>query len=351
VEAAVTALPVNEVVGRVEAELTAFWSTPDEQSGEPMPKVRSSTMSYAIVAGAAELDRSREATELLADTHPGRAFLLTTSGRLAPWEVDYEVRAACRLDGGSQPICYDWLEMTFGAVASERAGSVVTALALPEVPVVVEVGRGAPRTLVAALLPRAERLIVDSSHTSAARIAEMAAVAGAPIGDRQFVRTYTWRELIARFFDDALEATGAIGQVTVARTPGGATEPAALLLGWLVARLGWTFEARDRARDRRGERVIVTLRDEARDDIGPGEITGVWIDATLGGEPLSLACARSGDNPRKVSWTRKGARTSSHEHALGFRDEPWVLVKAIDATKGDQVYRDALVIAADWSAR
>lgn len=346
-----TALPVSEAVGRIEAELAAFWSSPDEQSGAPMTKVRSSTMSFAFVGAQNEIEHARDVTASLADTHPGRAFLVSTSGRLAPWEVDYEVRAACRLDGGSEPICHDWIEMTFGAMASERAGSVVAALALPEVPVVLEVGKGAARPLVAALLPRAERLIVDSAHTSPARIAEIAQASGVPVGDRQFVRTYTWRELVARFFDDALPALETIRDVTIARTPGGATEPAALLLGWLGARLGWSFDAKNRARTRHGQAVSITLRDEPRDDLPAGQITGVWLEATLEGEPLSLACARAAEDPKRVAWVRKGARTSSHVHPLGFRDEAWVLVKAIDATEGDHVYREALALGADWSGR
>ncbi len=346
-----TALPVGEALSRIEGELASFWSSPDEQSGAPMTKVRSSTMSFAIVVASSEMEHARETTDALVDTHPGRAFLLSTDGRLAPWEVSYDVRAACRLDGGTTPICHDWIEMTFGAMACERAGSVVTALALPEVPVVVEVGRGAPRALLPSLLPRAHRVVVDSAHTSPARIAEIARTAGVPIGDRQFVRTYSWRELVSRFFDDALAALGTIREITVARTPGSATEPAALLLGWLGSRLGWSFPARDHARDRRGEPVRITLRDDVREGLSPGQITGVWIETSLEGKPLSLACVRDRENLKQVGWTRRGARVGSHEHALGHRDEAWVLVKALDAMEGDRVLRESIVLAAQWSER
>jgi len=347
----VTALPVGEALARIEGELAFFWSSPDEQAGAPMTKVRSSTMSFVFVAASAEMDRARETTDALVDTHPGRAFVLASDGRLAPWEVSYDVRAACRLDGGTTPICYDWIEMTFGAMACERAGSVVSALALAEVPVVVEIGRGAPRALLPSLLPRADRLIVDSAHTSAARIVEMLGSSGVPVGDRQFVRTYQWREFVARFFDDAGPALRSIREVTVGRTPGGATDPAALFLGWLGSRLGWSLEARDRARDRSGEAVRITLRDDPREGLAPGQITGVWIESSLEGQPLSLACVRDRENPKQVAWTQRGARVSTHEHALGHRDEAWVLVKAIDATEGDRVLREALVLAAPWSER
>ncbi|MDI1451277.1 glucose-6-phosphate dehydrogenase assembly protein OpcA [Polyangium sp. 6x1] len=345
-----TALPVGEALARIEAELASFWSAPDEQAGAPMTKVRSSTMSFAFVAAPSEVEQARAIADALVDTHPGRAFVLTSDGRLAPWEVSYEVRAACRIDGGT-PICFDWIEMTFGAMACERVGSVVAALALPEVPIVVEIGRGAPRALLPSLVSQADRLIVDTAHTSAVRIAEVLQASTVPVGDRQFVRTYQWRELVARFFDDARSALGVIREVTVGRTPGGATEPAALLLGWLGSRLGWGFETRDRARDRHGEPVRITLRDDPREGLPPGQLTGVWIESSLEGQPLSLACARDQENPRQVAWTRRGARVTSHEHALGYRDEAWVLVKALDATEGDRVLRDALVLAAQWCER
>jgi glucose-6-phosphate dehydrogenase assembly protein OpcA len=350
VEAAVTVLPVGDAVGRIENELTTFWSSPDEQTGSPMTKVRASTMSFVLSVAASEMERANATADKLADTHPGRAFLLTTDGRLAPWEVSYEVRAECRLQGEAEPICHDWIEMRFGVMAVERAPSVLSALMLAEVPVVAEIGRGAPRTLVNALVPHADRLIVDSAHTSPARIAEIARSTKAPLGDRQFARIYSWRDLVARFFDDAVGALGAMRSVTIGRTPGGETEPAALLIGWLGSRLGWSFEARDRARSAGGDAIAITLRDEPRRDLDPGQITGVWIETALGGEPLSLACARC-KLAGTLHWTCEGALRSTHEMPLGYRDEDWVLVKAIDATEGDAVYRQAILAAADWCGR
>lgn len=346
-----TALPVKEALGRIEAELAAFWSAPDEQSGQPMPKVRSSTMTYAVVTNQTDIDRAREATESIVDTHPGRTFVLTVDGRLAPWELKHDVRMACRLDGGAQPICYDWLELTFGAMACERAGSILDTLSLPEIPVVIELGRGAPRTIVNSVTHHADRLIFDSAHTQISRLAEVAAATRCPIGDRQFVRTYTWRELFARFFDDALTALDHIHEVTIGRTPGGTTEPAALLLGWIGSRLGWTFDTKNQARDRQGKAIRVVVQDETIDGLGPGEITDVWVQSRFEDEPFSLSCNRRRENPTQVYWQRSGARTSSHEHALGRRGEDWVLVKAIDGTESDRIYRDVLAKAAEWSAR
>jgi glucose-6-phosphate dehydrogenase assembly protein OpcA len=157
--------------------------------------------------------------------------------------------------------------------------------------------------------------------------------------------------MIARFFDDALGAIDEIRKVTIGRTPGGVTEPAAMLLGWLGARLGWAFDSRREARDRQGKTVAIVLQDEPVAELSPGELTDVWIETSFEGKPLLLACCRRRENTGQVCWTRSGARTSAHEHALGRRGEEWVLVKAIDSTEGDRVYREALRMAADWSAR
>jgi glucose-6-phosphate dehydrogenase assembly protein OpcA len=351
VEEAVTTSPVNEAVARVESELSAFWAAPDTSTGEAAVKVRAATMSFVVVASQAEAERLRAATEDLAQTHAGRAFLVGLDGRIAPWEAATDLYAVCRIDG-SVPICYDRVEIMFGAMAAERAASVVRALALPEVPVVLEAAAGAPSLLIDALAPICDRVIVDSAHMPLARVAEVIERAGGPVADRAFVRTFSWRELTARFFDEAPSAARAIRRVTVGRTTGGKVDPTALFIGWLASRLGWSFNTNTKysATDAAGRPVEIALADEPRADVPPGVLTSVRIATEIDGAPLELRCART-DAPGIVRWTMEGARTLCHEHPLGFRDETWVLIKAIDALEGDRVFREAALAAADWSAR
>jgi glucose-6-phosphate dehydrogenase assembly protein OpcA len=247
-------------------------------------------------------------------------------------------------------ICHDKVAITFGTMSALRASSVIGALALSEVPTIFEVGKGAPPALVGELSKVAARVVVDSSHTSVTRIAEIARATRAPVADRAMVRAFSWRELIARFFDEAPDAAFAVRAVEIERTPGGAQEPAALLLGWLGARLGWTFEAKTEACGKGGIRIAIRLADTARSDLGPGEITSIQITSEIDGVELVGRCERSGD-PRVVAWSLDGARKTSHQHALGYRDETWVLLKAIDATEGDVVYKETVVKAAEWRAR
>ncbi|MFO0757925.1 MAG: OpcA/G6PD domain-containing protein [Byssovorax sp.] len=337
---------VSDAVSRVEAELGAFWSQAND-GGEV--KARAATMNFVAVGAQNQAEALREQVSMLAGTRAGRVFLMTLDGRLAPWELVPDVSAVCQKES-ELVVCYDRIELRFGAMAAARAPSVLTALAIPEVPTIVEVARGAPSVLVDPLLLRCDRIIVDSADVGVARVAEIAARSNKPIGDRAFVRTFSWRELCARFFDDAIDATRAVKRVTITRTVQGKNDPAGLFLGWLAARLGWRFQGRDAAVDRRGSAVAIEVVEEPPSgEIGAGEIRAVRIEAELGGAPLELSCARYPDEPHTVRWARRGALSDEHDHALGFRDEAWVLLKCIDATEGDRVYREAVVAGAEWS--
>lgn len=341
-----SAHPVVEAVAKVESELATFWSAPDEKSGSV--KVRAATLNYALATGMGELESAFSVCDALTDTHAGRAFVLGVSGRLAPWDADVSVHAECRIDT-SVPICYDRVTVAFGAMAVERAPSVIRSLALPEVPLIVESGAGAPASLLDLVAPMADRLIVDSAALSPARIEALIRKTGGAVGDRAFVRTFSWRELVARFFDAVPEALHGIRRVTIGRTPGSKQEPAALYIGWLASRLGWILRSRECAHDRDNKAIQIAVADETRDGLGPGFLCSVKMEAELGGEPLILECSRT-STPSVARWTISGARTAEHEHRLGYRDECWVLVKAIDATEGDAVYRQAVLAAAQWSA-
>lgn len=336
---------VSEVVSKVEAQLSAFWAATADEQGHI--KARAATMNFIAVSAPAEVDAQRAAVEDLAQTRAGRAFLVTLDGRLAPWDLEPDVSAVCHKEGDIV-VCYDRIELHFGAMASVRAASVLAALSLSEVPTIVEIGRGAPAPLTDALVKIADRVIVDSAHTAASRIAELAARTAAPFGDRAFVRTFSWREMVARFFDEAPGAERAIGRVEIERTTEGRADPAALLLGWLGSRLGWRFESATRAVDAEGLPVDLAVRAPAAGDLGPGEIGAVRLTTAIDGRPLFCEVARKHDE-RGVRWSMSGPRSARHEHPLGFRDEGWVLRKAVDSTEGDPVYRAAVVAAAEWS--
>lgn len=337
---------VSEAVSHVEQELKAIWSTVTAE-GEA-PKVRASTMNLVVVTDHAELDRLREATHELGLTHAGRAFLVWVDDGLAPWDVASDVSAICRAADGSQ-VCSDRVELGFGTSAASRVASVVAALTLSEVPVVLELAIGAPAPMVDELAAHAERIVVDSAFTPLGRIAELAQRTKATVADRNFVRAFTFRDLIARFFDAEPSLARSVRRIEVARTAGSKLEPASLLIGWLGSRLGLRFESRVSAVDEAGRAVELALTDAARDDLGVGEIVAVRlsVEATQGAELTRYSVERAPGRPRTLSWIKNG---EAHEHPLGFRDETWVLIKAIDDRGVDAVYREAVLAGATWEA-
>lgn len=349
---------VSDALARAEAQLASFWSAPEGAAGERAVKVRASTLNYVVLCAPQDADAYREAAERLSESHGGRTLLLTMSGRIAAWDLVPDVHAVCRIDG-AVPICYDRVDLTFGAVAASRAASVVHALALPELPTYVEIGAGAPTPLVDAVAGKFDRLVVDSARTSVLALAKLVGRAACPVADRAMVRNYAWRELAARFFDGAVGAVRTIRRVEIARTPvrsslsaGAGSElqdPAPLLLGWLASRLGWTFASRTLARDAKSEPVELVVTDDARSDLAPGQLTALRLHSLEGGEPLDCAIERS-TGAASVCWKMRGARQADREHALGFHDETWVLIKAIDAREGDAVTRAAVLAAAKWEA-
>ncbi|WP_437312421.1 glucose-6-phosphate dehydrogenase assembly protein OpcA [Sorangium sp. So ce385] len=352
---------IAEVIKRVESELAEFWSSPDESRPEPAPKTRASTMNFVAVGSRAEVERLKEQAEELAETHAGRTLLITLDDRLDPLSVQADWSATCRR-AGEVPICYDRVELTFGVAAAERVASVVSALTISDVAVIVELAPGAPNVLGDALAPICDRLVFDSAETCIERIAEVARGTKAPLADRAFVRTFSFRELVARFFDDMPEACRAIRRVEIARSAGAKPDPAALLLGWMGSRLGWTFESRGpaqpggagvsgRARAADGAPIEIALLDgPPAGEQAQRRIDGVRLFTSLRGEPLSLGCVRLDKAPATARWTMEGARSADHLHPLGYRDETWVLTKTIDSLEGDRLLREAVLAAAAWSA-
>lgn len=349
---------VSDAVAHAEAQLASFWASPGTSGGEAVTKVRASTLNYVVICAPQDADAYREATERLSETHGGRTLLLTMSGRIAAWDLVTDIHAVCRIDG-AVPVCYDRVDLTFGAVAASRAASVVRSLVLPELPTVVEVGAGAPQPLVEAVAGKFDRLIVDSEKIALPAIARILQHATCPVADRGMIRTYSWRELTARFFDEAPAALRDVRRVEIARTPtrapsagnigGGAQDPAAVFFGWLGSRLGWTFSSRSAARDPRGQTVELALVEDDRTDIGPGHLGAVRIRCALEGHPLDCTIERT-TAAAAVRWKMRGARHADRENALGHKDETWVAIKAIDSKEGDAVTRAALLAAAEWEA-
>lgn len=347
----------SDTVAAIERELASIWSADDPTTG--VAKVRATTLNYVVATPPAELDGLRVMTDQIAETHAGRVLLAWVDGRLEPWALWHEVSGVCRPSAGTS-VCNDRVEIGFGAVAAERAASVLLSLVVPEVQVVGEVIANAPSLLVYAVVAVADRVVVDSRRMRLGPIAELFPRARGPIADRAWVRTFSWRELCARFFDETPDLARAIRHVRIQRAtvaPGGA-DPAHLLLGWLASRLGWTELGRGVARRADGGAVEVVIEEASCGGAEAGDLVGVSIEAGEGDAATRCSVVRkaelastSGPPRGIVHWSRSGTssrREVAHDMALGHRDETWVLGKAIESLEGDAVYRQAALTGAKW---
>lgn len=344
----------SDAVAAIERELASIWSIPDPATG--VAKVRATTLNYVAATPPGDLDALREMTDQIAETHAGRVLLTWVDGRLEPWALWHEVSGVCRPSAGTS-VCNDRVEIGFGAVAAERAASVLRSLVVPEVQVVGEVIAHAPSLLTYAVVEVADRVVVDSRRMRLGPIAELFQRAKGPIADRAWVRSFTWRELTARFFDESPALGGAIRRVRIERAKlvDGGADPAHLLLGWLASRLGWTELGKGGARRADGGAVEVVIEESSAEGLEPGDLGSISLEVGEGAAALSCKVARKPDgNPdthRSVHWSRSGAGASrdiAHDMALGRRDETWVLVKAIESIEGDAVYKAAALTGAKW---
>lgn len=338
---------VGEVVKAIEGSLALFWSTPSDGA---VPKVRASTTNLVVLAPLERWDEAREQIEAVTETHAGRAFILGVDPKIAPWEVRGESSATCRV-GGAVPVCHDRVELAFGAIAAERAGSIVRGLSLAEVPIVVDASLGGSNLLLGSLAAHASRVIVDSSRVPVHDLVRLVGGSGASLADRVLVRTFSFRELCARFFDGRADTLSAIERVVVGRTSfdhASACDPAPLVFGWLAGLLGWTFRSKSEATRADGGPVALFLHEDRRDDLGPAQLSSIEIETRHGGHPLTLSLSRIEGSLRSARWRMSGALAAEHVFPLGYRDEGWVLGRAIDAREGDRVTRLTLEAAARW---
>jgi Glucose-6-phosphate dehydrogenase subunit len=193
---------------------------------------------------------ARDRIRMLAAKHPSRVIVLDGA---APEGMH-------RVDG-----C-DWVELGVKETGPETLRSAVTALRLPEAPVVLLwIARGIesdPR--FAMLCEDAQTIVYNSSlldigHDALCELVEY--VEHHPqlqIADIAYLRLAPWQECVAIFFDGkAVDELRDLQRVEIAC---GSEPEAFYLLGWLASRLQWTPCSADALLDRFGKRIDFEIR-------------------------------------------------------------------------------------------
>lgn len=227
--------------------MTALWDT---TGAEVLRKLSAERRSGGVASGLAftlivvvderEVPWVTEAATVAGTTHPGRLLVVTRrAGSQFPDRLDAEIVVGGRLGG------YEAVIMRMQGRLALHAESVVIPLLAPDVPVVTWWHCAPPlRISTDALGVAAERRITDVAQgpEPVAALHQRAVDYAAGDTDLAWTRLTRWRTLVAA----ALDQPATVAHVTAATVTAPAGEAsAALLAGWLQARLGVVPVRRD----------------------------------------------------------------------------------------------------------
>jgi glucose-6-phosphate dehydrogenase assembly protein OpcA len=264
---------------------------------------------------------ARRAARTVADLairHPSRAIVVLgdrdREGVLASVQLHCHVPQV----DGAQPILYEQILARVRGDFDERVASVVIPLLVPDLPVFLWWTGTPPREArhLDDLVKLADRLIVDSADFARAdrTLPQVASLTRLRVGitDLNWARLTPWRELIAQFFDvpawrPFLDAITGFRAGFAVDMDGRDIHPsqALLLLGWFASRLGWRrveslapseaggilfhMERAD------GAPVMVRLRPRFERGLEAGDVSGVRIQASSGGDTAEFVIKHAPD--------------------------------------------------------
>jgi glucose-6-phosphate dehydrogenase assembly protein OpcA len=289
-------VPTSSVISRIERELRELWAQPSGSSVLVPPTARACTMNLVVVAGSSDLaDRYTRVVDEVAAAIPSRAIIIALEAETIESGLTGNV-----VKVGPPNEAYvgsERVRLTACGQVVDRVASAVEALCVPEVPTtLVWLGRvHVDDPVFRSIAREVQRVILDTDYTSLTSLVALAKVTAgresAELADLAWTRLATWQELCARFFDapHLMAAAHGVSELTVTQ----ASEPgarlgseAALLIGWLATRLGWTsgrMGGQLRFKRKDGGDVKVKLASVKQPDgVAPAALAGVRIAAHAG---------------------------------------------------------------------
>ena len=187
--------------------------------------------------------------------HPSRLFSIEAGAKPKGSGLRARIGAVChRRESGGGLVCSEQIVLESDPSSAALIPSAIRSLLVGELPVVVldfHPGLGVPWVLE--LMQMADVILEDSCVKEAGREPEVwrsIRIEGShKIHDIAWSRLHPWRMVLAEVFDDKehLRALGTIRHVEIGFTgPGGPPPPAWLLAGWLMSRLGWKPQRKER---------------------------------------------------------------------------------------------------------
>lgn len=297
----------------IERELISMWKPINEAHGASVSRV---VLGNVLWLGFSDrLEKVRAIFSRVVPKYPARVFLLEYQRDHPSAEMRAAVNAQCFVPApGEPPVCCEVIHLAFGPAAARHVRGAVAPLLVPDVQTVLWTTIGcAPFDYLGDLQQHVDRTIrMASLARSVPDQLESFLHATHPTIDLSWFRTTPLREQVTAFFDD-LRIGFDLRSIQRVQIDSGTQDPlcslvAAMFLGWLGSRLGWTAEAMPelirREVGQSGHRVI-RLQD------GAGGI--FEVDLTAGG--MALRCSVAGGPT-----TERHLRTHelSEEEALGL---------------------------------
>lgn len=378
---------------RIEEELGELWLTTGEEARVRGRGgvVRVRELNLVVYARGEEMARQiGDVVGRVAQCHPARVIVLLehAEGEGGEGELEAWVTAACYLthEGGRQ-VCWEQITLPASGQAVPKLFAAAVPLLVPELPVALW-WPGEPELggrLFRRLGEIADRLVLDSAgfrHPGQGlrALQELNEDPGRAyiLDDLNWARLTVWREMLAEPFDDpahrallrrltrleiSYEDEELYGEDGALARP--AASRALLLAGWLASRLGWEPAGTGWHRD--GRRFVTSLRNSsgAGSDLelvllprvssqcpggGLGEVA-LDFEPTEPGERSCMLISRSPDSCVCAARFLHGGREDLMKTVeMSLPTEDKLLCEELDYVGRDDVYTDALTMAADLAA-
>ena len=352
-------------IDRIEAELTKlrYLTAGDADAGESLA-IRTSLANMVVLAEDDETAaQASRVIEDLAAHHPSRALIVIARPSEDESRIETSLAAHCHLAPGlDQHVCCEEVTLHVSGRAAFHLHSIIVPLLIPDLPVVVWWTGPLPAEshLIEELCGLADHFVVDSSRFTdlgdLSRMREVAALHDCAIGDLNYERLRSWRDLVERH-----TGAGGLGEwissvksaeIRFRQQAKQTPAQAILFLAWLAVHCGWELDSAtaggsNRLTLRQDKREIpVYLEPVKYEGVDRGWLVSIKLAFERDGEAALLSVSRTGD-PLLITVRTKLPDGVREEHVrIEACDSQTVLMHQLDTAPHDPEFVRLLIAAA-----
>jgi len=330
----------------IERELTLLWDEFSNGNGG-LPVIRACSMNLIVLAGdEAGVTDANRLLDPIAGDHPARTFLI--AGGMQYDHPEAWVAAKCSVPlPGERQVCSEQIHLRAHPDGLTLLPSIVSSLAVPDVPVVLfSPGGGTQEGLFGKLAEISDFILLDSAGDAHLSRSQQLVASGyrTAFRDLAWERGAFWRRILASAFDDPalLRRLGDVRQYVVSYSQADGRGRS----GWAEAMLflGWVRHCltHDRSEAARFDFSLVPSADgrsnsptilfvECRYDDQSG------IRFSIGGE---------GQCPH-VARLAAGRKVSENVIPIRREDDVYALIRLLTQQETDQVHIESLLAASE----